>query len=66
MSYEESIKKMLVVEHLLKEMDENEQNAVMCASIEMLADIRNISPFELMEQYEDAIIAVKFMNKKER
>lgn len=66
MTYEERIKGMLVASVILQELEEDEQNTFMCASIEMLADLRKMSPFDLMKQYIEAMIEVNFNEDKRK
>ena len=66
MTTAERIKRMMVASIILQELEEDEQNAFMCASIEMLADMRKMSPFELVIQYVDAILEVNLNEDKRK
>lgn len=62
----ERIKRMFLASIILQELEEDEQDALMCASIEMLAGNRKMSPFDLMKQYIEAIIEVNFNEDKRK
>ena len=66
MIQEKRVKVMYIVGILLQELEEAEQDAFMCASIETLADRRNMSPFDLMKQYVEAIIEVNLNEDKRK
>lgn len=66
MTTAERIKRMMVATIILQELEEEEQNAFMCASVEMLAKTREMSPFDLMKQYIEAIIEVNLLNEDKR
>lgn len=62
----ERVKRMMVASIILQELEEDEQNAFMCASLEMLADMRKISPFDLIKQYIEAILEVNANENKRK
>lgn len=66
MKQEERIKAMFTAGILLQELEEDEQDAFMCASIETLANLRKMSPFDLIKQYVEAIIEVNFNEDKRK
>lgn len=66
MTTAEIIKRMMVASIILQELEEDEQDAFMCASIETLAKLRKMSPFDLMKQYVEAIIEVNFNEDKRK
>ena len=66
MKQEERIKAMFTAGILLQELEEDEQDAFMCASIETLANLRKMSPFDLLKQYVEAIIEVNFNENKRK
>lgn len=66
MIQDERVRAMYIAGIILQELEEAEQDAFMCASIETLADKRNMSPFDLMKQYVKAMIEVNFNEDKRK
>lgn len=66
MTQKDRITALFLMVEILKQLDEVEQNAFMCASIEALAETRKMTPFDLIEQYVEAIVEVNLNENKRK